>query len=293
MLPPFDVTTPNSLDEAVDTLKRLGSNARVLAGGTDLLLDLRTSTAPVGNLLSLKNLKELKDLQVHDNGELRIGALVSHRELENSDLIKNRVPILHDGVSKIGSVQTRIRGTIGGNICNALPSADTAAPLLALNAAVQCYGPQGRRQIPIKTFYIGPGKSILKDDELLTHVVIPPSPSPCNGAYLKFTLRAAMDLALLGVAVFFAMEDDKKTCRTVRIALASAAPTPIRCFEAESVLEGQRLSDDLLTEAGKVASGEARPRTSWRTTAEYRRELIRVLVPQAGSLALKRLKDNL
>lgn len=290
MLPEFELVTPRNVDEAVQVLGQLGDRARILAGGTDVLVQMRARQSRPEYLVDIKSLAELKGIEFSAERGLVIGALVTHHALETLPLIRENYPILYDGVSRVGSVQIRNRGTIGGNICNALPSADSIAPLLALGALLQIRGPKGDRQVAMEDFFLGPRKVALGSGEILTHIVVPPHPEPNGGAYVKFTRRKAMDLALLGVAVFLECESDGQTCRQARIALATAAPIPMRAHQAEAALQGKKLNSEVLQEAGEIAAREARPRTSWRSTEEYRRHLIKVLVPRAANLALERMK---
>jgi CO/xanthine dehydrogenase FAD-binding subunit len=193
-------------------------------------------------------------------------------------------------VSRVGSVQIRNRATVGGNLCSALPSADSAGPLLAINALVEIFGPEGKREVPLDKFFTGVKKTVLKKGEILTRIFVPPYGPNCGGAYIKFTRREAMDLALLGVAVFLETEADQKTCREARISLATAAPTPMRAYQAEAVLKGQSLGTALFNQAAAAVLNEATPRSSWRASEEFRRRLIKYLVPRAGMLAWERLK---
>lgn len=293
MLPQFELIVPETLEEALEILNQLGTEARILAGGTDVLVQMRGGQSRPRYLVDIKKLNQLKGIQFSPEQGLTIGALTTHRELELSPLIREKFTILHDGVSRVGSVQIRNRATIGGNICNALPSADSAAPLLALGAKLRLQSLKGEREVPLEEFFLGPRQTVLNPGEMLTHIIIPSASKANAGAYIKFTRRKAMDLALLGVAVYLETETDLVTCGQARIALATAAPTPIRVYQAEEALKGKRLTDDeVLKEAGEIASRQARPRSSWRSSEEYRRHLIKVLVPRAARLALARIQGS-
>ncbi|KKM09823.1 hypothetical protein SY88_16645 [Clostridiales bacterium PH28_bin88] len=291
MLPKFELIKPQSLQEVVDSLNRWGEDARVLAGGTDVIVQMREGKSKPKYLIDIKGIAELNGIRLVDDA-LWIGSLTTHRELECSDTVRKKFPLLYDGVSKVGSVQVRNRGTIGGNICSALPSADSAAPLLALDAAVRLYGPEGGRELQLADFFLGPGKTALKVGEILTQIIVKLPVGNSSGAYYKYARREAMDLALLGIAIYLECEDDLSTCREARIALATAAPTPIRAFQAETALKGRLLSETLLEQAGAIASDEARPRTSWRSSADFRKHLVKVLVPRAGMMAWERIKQQ-
>ena len=287
MQSPFELVTPKTLDEAIAVLEECGHKARVLAGGTDLLVQIHTGAAKPECLIDLKGIEELKGVRETPGGGLEMGALTTHAELEASPLMKERFPIIHDGVSKIGSRQIRNRATVGGNICNALPSADSAGPLMALGAVLHLRGPKGFRQVPLDAFFLGPRRTAIEHGEILTKIVVPPSAG--QGAYIKYTRRKAMDLALLGASVFVECDKDGKVTEA-RIALTTAAPVPMRARQAEAALKGQPLSDAVLAQAGEIASREAQPRTSWRGSEEYRRHLLKILVPRAGKLARERLQ---
>ncbi|ATW27159.1 FAD binding domain-containing protein [Candidatus Formimonas warabiya] len=289
MLPPFEYIRPNTLEEAVSRLAELEST-RILAGGTDVLVQMRAGSSNPGALVDIKKLDALKGFEFSPEKGLVIGALATHSELANSKLIQEKYAILFDGVSRVGSVQIRNRATVGGNLCSALPSADSAGPLLALNAVLEIYGPEGKREVPLDQFYLGTKKTVLKKGEILTRIFIPAYGKNSGGAYIKFTRRKAMDLALLGVSVFLETEEDQKTCKGARIALTTAAPTPIRAYQAEAVLKGQVLDQELFSQAAAAVLNEAKPRSSWRAPEEFRRRLIKHLVPRAGMLAWERLK---
>lgn len=290
MLPQFEYIRPNTLEEAVSCLAELKSS-RILAGGTDVLVQMRAGSSEPGVLVDIKKLDVLKKWGFSEEG-LIIGALVTHRELECSALIQKKYPILHDGVSRVGSVQIRNRATVGGNLCSALPSADSAGPLLALNAGLEIYGPEGKKEVPLDQFYTGIKQTVLKKGELLTRILVPTYGKNSGGAYIKFTRREAMDLALLGVSVFLETEDDQITCKEARIALSTAAPTPIRAYQAEAILKGQVLGKDLFSQVADAVLNEAKPRSSWRASEEFRRRLIKHLIPRAGMLAWERLKKS-
>jgi len=288
MLPGFSYLTPKSTSEALSLLISLGDRARIIAGGTDLLVQMKQKKYRPEYLISLSGIEELAGIK-EENGGLVIGALTTHRQLEMSPLIRRDYPILTDALIKLGSVQVRNLATIGGNLCNGAPSADTAPPLLALNARLLLAGPGGRREVPLDQFYTGPGKTVIRPDEILTGIIIPGAEKPAAGCYLKLARRRAMDLATLGVAVFLQVSPDGKTCLKSRIALGTAAPTPLRARKAEGMMEGAAISDDLFRAAGEAAAAEASPRTSMRGTAEYRLLMIGVLVRRAAAVARQRI----
>jgi len=288
MLNKFKLLVPADLNEALAEYAELGGKCKILAGGTDVFVEMHGGKT-YDCLLDIKNLEELKGVDYTPENGLVIGALTTHRTLERMPLIKKIYPALYDGVSQVGSVQTRTRGTIGGNICNAVPSGDTLGPLLALNARLVVQGLSGMREIPFEDFFIGPKKTALCEGELLVRILVPPPNEESGSAYTKFTRRKAMDLALLGAAVSLTCGDGK-TCGDIRISLSTAAPTVIRARETERFLNGRKLTKEALKEAGNIASAEAKPRSSWRSSEAYRRELLKVLVPQTIEKALERIQ---
>jgi carbon-monoxide dehydrogenase medium subunit len=293
MLPNFDYHRVQSISEAVQLLAACKGEAKILAGGTDLLLQMEQRNVwgkPCPkHLVSMRYITSLNYIRLQD-GDIAIGANVTHREAGLSPLIGKELSALHDATCQVGSVQIRNVATIAGNLCNAAPSADTAAPLLALGAILKVVGPQSERLIALSSFYRGPGQTVLEPDEVLREICIPQRPALAESAYIKLARRKAMDLALLGVATYLCLEPDKSHVKEVRIGLNTAAPTPIRACKAEAVLKGYRLSDEFIEEAARIAATEASPRSSFRSTSEYRREMIRVFVLRSLRKTLERIQ---
>jgi CO/xanthine dehydrogenase FAD-binding subunit len=283
----FDYLMPTSIDEAISLCVSHGELARYIAGGTDVMVKVKEGKITPQYLVSLRHVPGLDQI-THKDGELRIGALVTHRMLELSPIIKNRYPIIADSVSNIGSVQIRNVATIGGNIVNAVPSADGAIPLITLGAEVRVRGPKGERSMPLEELFIGPGQTLLEPGEIVLEFVIPRLPSHTGAAYLKHTRRAAMELPILGVAVLISLEEDRKTCVDARIGLGVLAPTPMRARNAEAQLKGNTLDDGTLRRAGKMAAEECKARDSVRGLAWYRRDMVEVLVRRMALLAIER-----
>ncbi len=238
-------------------------------------------------LISLRHLPGLGRIAYKD-GELRIGTLVTHRMLELSPIIRKDFPILTDAVENIGSVQIRNVATIGGNIVNAVPSADGAIPLITLGAQVRMRGPKGERSMALEDIFIGPGQTLLEAGEILLEFVVPKLPPHTGGAYCKHTRRAAMELPILGVAARISLADDMKSCTEARIGLGVLAPTPMRAKNAEAVLKGKKVDDRILKKAGKVAAEECKARDSVRGEAWYRRAMVELLVPRMARVAMER-----
>jgi carbon-monoxide dehydrogenase medium subunit len=292
MLPDFELFEPRDLQEAVAILAELGARARPLAGGTDLIVEMREGRTKPAYLVDIKGFEELKGVTVSDGGDIVIGALTTLRALEHSSTIREKLPILHDALTQMGSVQIRTRATIGGNLCNGHASADGTAALLALGARLRLHGPNGSREIALDEFFSGTHKTILNAGELLTHIQISAGPRGCGGAYAKFTVRNAMDAALVGVGVFLQTERDGAACSTARVALATTGPKPQRAAGAEETLRGQRLSDDAFAQAGETAAKEAMVASNWRAPEDYSRHLISVMLPEVARQAWKRAGNN-
>jgi carbon-monoxide dehydrogenase medium subunit len=290
---PFVYHDPKSIDEAISLHATYGEASRYIAGGTDVLVKIKEGKLTPDHLISLKHIPGLDQL-VHDNetGELRIGALVTHRTLETAPLIRERFPIIHDAVSNIGSLQIRNVATIGGNLVNAVPSADGTIPLVALEASLEIMGAKGQRTEPLLHFFLGPGQSILEPGEVVTRIVVPSLLPRTGGAYIKFGRRAAMELPLLGVGVLLALEADMKTIARARIALGVAAPVPIRALAAEKFLTGKAVEESLLAEAGQIAADESKVRDSIRGVAWYRRDMVRIQVRRMGMRCVERIEKD-
>ena len=279
----FTHLRPATLAEAVAFFEQAQGEAVYLAGGTDLLVKYRHGTISPGTVISLRSIPGLDNI-VEEEDRVLVGAGASLRELEKSPLIAARFPILTDALSHMASVQIRNTATMGGNIANAAPSADTAPPLLALGSSAMLSGTGGEREVPLKEFFTAPGRTIMEPGEILTGFVLPKPKGPAGGGYAKVSRRKAMDLALLGVAVQIEFEEDRETCRKARIALGVAGPTPRRAPEAEESLAGRVIDPENLKEACNLAANESACRTSLRGEAWYRREMIRV---QVRRMALK------
>jgi len=284
----FQYLKPTSLAEAIDLLAQHGEKAKVVAGGTDLMIQWKKRLVSPNYMISLRNVPELNFIRL--DGDLSIGSATTHRKLELSREVQEKFPVIYDAVSNLGSVQVRNSATIGGNLCNAAPSADTAPPMLVLDAQVCIAASGGERLVPMVEFFRGPGKTSVQPGELAVRFDVP-EPLPNTGmAYWKHTRRKAMDLPILGVAVLLSFEKDLKTCRKAAIGLGVAGPVPMRAFKAEAFLEGKIVDENSLTEAGEIASGEASPRTTIRGSEWYRRDMIRVLVKRTGLICQNRAR---
>ncbi len=284
----FAYEVPQSLQEASQVLRHWGPDARVLAGGTDLLVQIKESGWVPSCLVSLRHLDALKGIR-WDEGRLWIGARTTMKELLGSSEARPCTALL-EGAGLIGSPQIRSVATIGGNICNAAPSADTAPGLIALGAeAVIADG--GQRVVPVEDFFTGPGQTVLQTGELLTGVRIPRPPARSGSAYLRHTPRAWMDIAVVGVASYVQL-DEAGRCADVRIALGAVAPTPIRAPQAEAILRGESPTSEAIEAAARQAAQEARPISDVRGSADYRRHLVYVLTRRTLHMALARAQAD-
>jgi carbon-monoxide dehydrogenase medium subunit len=275
----FAYFEPGTLDEAVALLGRFGGDASLLAGGTDLLVEIREHLRWPRQVVNIKKIPGMAALQYDDRTGLRFGALVTAREIEISSVVLAKYPGLAQAARELGSIQVRNRATIVGNICRASPSADTLPPLIADGATVKMFGPAGERTVPLEGFFTGPGKTVLAPGELVTEIAVPPPPPRTGKHYLKHGRRKAMELATVGVAVSVTLDAD--TCRQIRIALGAVAPTVIRARQAEDTLRGRALDGAAIEAAAQIAMGECRPISNVRGSAEYRREMVGVLTQRA------------
>jgi carbon-monoxide dehydrogenase medium subunit len=276
----FEFFAANDSGQALALLARHAPSVRVLAGGTDLLVELKSAPHVPHAVVDISRAQDLKGITVTDQG-LRIGALVTHAEITHSPEIREFFPALAAAAHTIGAVQTRNLGTVGGNLVTGVPSMDSGPTLIALEAQVTIAGSGGCRQLPLADFFMGPRKTVLKPDELLLEIVIPRRNFGKPAEFLKFGLRKGQALALVNVAASFWVDWDKRVFVEPRIALGAVAPTVIRGLQAEAYLEKRAITDEAMAEAGRIAAGEARPISDFRASAGYRRDLIGVLTERA------------
>ena len=290
---PFKYLSPKTVDEAMAFYGQHSETAKFVAGGTDVIVKLKEGWMEPDYLISLKKIEEMGELHKNDaTKELSIGATVTHATLEKSLMIQNEYPIIYDAVSNIGSLQVRNVGTIGGNLINAVPSADGAIPLIALDGVALLQGPDGERSADVKNLFIEPYKTILKPGEILKKITIPPQAPHTGSAYTKFGRRAAMELPLIGIGVLLTLADDLETCTKARICLGVAAPTPMRAFDSEKFLVGKKITEETLIEAGNIAADESQVRDSIRGKAWHRKEMIRVYIKRMGLKCISIIKHN-
>jgi len=288
-LKPFLYERPASLEQLSLLLTdHEGRIPRYLAGGTDLLVAMRTGRESPELVVDLKGLSDLRGIRSCEEGKLRIGALTTIHSLEISETIRNQATALFEAAQGLGSWQVRNRGTIGGNLANGSPTADTAVPLLALDAEILTWSPSGTRRIPASSFWLGAGKTILHPGEIITGVDIPLKQGS-SSAYTKLGMRRAMDIAIVSAAVVLRL--DRGILQEVRIALGGAGPTPVRARSAEAYLTGRPPLAEHIIQTGTQAANDSNPRTSGRASREYRLSVIPVLVERSVRSALQRLED--
>lgn len=275
---PFQFASPTTMAEAFSVLAGAGGEVRALAGGTDLIAQMKEGRKRPVLVMDIKRIPEMMRLEYDQAAGLQIGAAVPCADIAANAAVRQRYPAIAESASLVGSVQIQNRGSIGGNVCNAAPSADTVPALIVYGARAVIVGPgDRRREMLLEEFFRGPGLTVLQPDELLLEVVVPPPPERSSAHYLRFIPREEMDIAVAGVASMVVLGPTGATVRQARIALAAVAPTPVRAREAEAALEGKSLNDDLVRETGERTVAAARPITDVRGSVEYRKELVKVL----------------
>jgi aerobic carbon-monoxide dehydrogenase medium subunit len=274
----MDYFEPKTITEALSVLAKYGEHANVIAGGTDVMVDMKYKEEP-GCLVNIKKIPGLDTIQ--ENGaSLQMGPLVTIRDIETSRLVRERLPLLWESCHQFASLQIRNTATIGGNICRASPSGETLAPLLALEAKAKLAFRDGEKTEAFSSFFQGPGKTSLGSKGLLTEIEIPYPPKGSHGVYLKHAVRGAMDIAMVGVAVLITADEGNSSLQDVRIALGAVAPTPIRAIKTEALLRGRSLTAALVKEAATMAASESSPITDQRSSAEYRGWIVEALTRQ-------------
>jgi CO/xanthine dehydrogenase FAD-binding subunit len=268
--------------------------AAILAGGTDLVVASRSGKRALpGSILDIHKVPQLRGIEAQGRGALRIGALTTHADLEASAEVRRDWSALSDASALVGSPATRHLGTIGGNVCNASPAMEAGSPLLVFDARVELMSRRGKRQLSFAEFVVGPGRTSAHDGEILTAVVLPPVNRrvPVGSAYLRLEYRQAMEIAVVGAAALVAV-DGRGKCRFARIALTAVAPTCLRAEHAEKALQGRQVTDDAIAEAAHAAADAARPIDDVRASADYRREMVRVITSRAIERAVARARKE-
>jgi CO/xanthine dehydrogenase FAD-binding subunit len=279
LLPKFDYHAPTTLEEACSLLGHYGDKAKCLAGGTDLLVNLKKKLLAPEQMISLNRIEGLSEASDQKESGLSIGPLCTAAYLAGSGLIQGKSPILGQGAGRLGSPLIRNRATIGGNLVTARPASDLAPPLLVLGAALVLKGPKGERTLSLEEFILGPGQTAIRSDEILSRILIPPVEGLCAGSYLKLGTRKTLEISLVNVASFLGITPDG-TIQEARVALGAVGPTPLLSNSAAKTLKGikpKNENDPVFKEAARAAAQDAKPITDHRGSAEYRRAMVEVL----------------
>ena len=271
----MDYFEPKTVGEAVSLLAKYGAEAKVIAGGTDMLVDMKYKEEP-GCLINIKKIPGLSSIR-ENGGSLRIGALTTIRDIETNALVRDKLTVLWESSHQFASLQIRNTATIGGNICRASPSGETLAPLLVLEAKGKYVSADGEKTEPFSSLFQGPGKTSLGAKGLLTEIDVPYPAAGSKSVYLKHAVRGAMDIAMVGVAVLLTPDAAKNNIQDVRIGLGAVAPTPMRATKTEALLRGRPLNAALIKEAAAMAATESSPINDQRSSAENRRWIVEAL----------------
>ena len=274
-----------SIKEAISLLEKYGEEAKIIAGGTDLVPKLKAKEIEPKYVVDISGIENLNYVEDCREG-LRIGAVTTYDTLERSPLVMRKAPVLAEAAHGVGSVQIRNLGTIGGNLANASPAADTVPPLIVSEASLKIVGPGKERLIPVEDFFLLANASVLQKDELLTDIQIPDMPANTGEAFIKLGRRAGPDLSIASVAV--TLTSDSNICKDVRIALGSVGPTALRARKTEDLLRGERLERKVLEECSEIVANEIKPISDVRASAEHRTEVTKFLVRNAVQIAMSR-----
>ena len=281
----FELALPESLDDCLRLLAQRGPETKLLAGGTDLLPQMKNGVVIPKRVIDLSGVARVKILECDAKG-LRIGSAVPARQVEQDTRVRDTYTAVAESAALLGSVQVRNLASVGGNICNAAPSADMAPPLIAMEAQAVIAGPKGERRVPLSDFFTGVRKTVVGPDELLVEIFVPAPGPHSGGCYIRHTPRRELDIAVVGVASLVTMANG--VCAKARIALAAVAPTPVRATAAEAALEGKVLTPELIERAADLAGQAAKPISDQRGSADFRRHLVRVLTRRTLTTVLAR-----
>lgn len=288
---PFEYRTPKNLKEVQGNLKEFGSEARLIAGGTSLIIMMRQRLVRPACLISLRSVRGLNRITQKDGG-LRIGGLATHREVETSPLVRRRIPLLAETYRHVATIRVRNMATVGGGLAHADPNQDPPPTLIALGATVKLSSTDGSRVVPIEGFFTDYYETLLRPEEIITEIFVPRLPPNSGGAFLKFLPRTADDYATVSSAAVVTLDRAKKKFADVRIALGSVGATPIRALEAEAVLRGQPVKAEALREAGEKAKLAVDPISDFRGSDAYKKEMAGVFVRRALEQALSSLRKK-
>jgi len=289
LLPKFEYHEPKTLSEAGRILSEMGGDASILAGGTDLLVNMKRGKASPGHVVSLSRIEELKKVG-RDQGALTIGACLTVADLREVGHVGADFKGLYEAAGSLGSPLIRNLATVGGNIVTARPAADLPPPLIAYGATIQLVKEDGERTLPLEEFFKGPGQTIIEPGEILCSILLKEAPLYSGGGYEKLGMRKALEISVVNVAAFLALDGPSGAIKEARVVLGAVAPTPMRSPSAESALIGREPDERLFQEAGEKAAGDARPIDDFRGSAEYRSEMVKVLTKKALGRAYEEAK---
>ncbi|HEY7220045.1 MAG TPA: xanthine dehydrogenase family protein subunit M [Candidatus Binatia bacterium] len=288
---PFEYRTPKNLKEVHAALKEFGPDAKLIAGGTALVIMMKQRLVRPSCLVSLRSVRGLNGIELKDGG-LKIGGLATHREVETSSLLRRRVPMLAETYHHVATLRIRNMATVGGGLAHADPNQDPPPSLIALGATVKATSPNGSRNIPLDEFFKDYYETVLNPDEIITEVMVPKLSPNTGSAYIKFLPRTADDYATVSAAAVLTLDKTKKTIADVRIALGSVGVTPIRATAAEAVLRGQPLKAEGFAEAGEKAKEAVDPVSDFRGSAGYKKDMAAVFVRRALDKALADIRQQ-
>ena len=287
----FEYIAAKTVSEAITLLDEKGDQARILAGGTDLIVQAREGRSTLDWMIDIKSIPEVNVLDYDAETGLTLGAAVPCYQVYAVDAICEAYPGLVDATIIIGGTAIQGRAAVGGNLCNASPAADCIPPLIVLNATCVIAGPNGEREIPVEDFCTAPGQTVLGKSEILVSIKIPTPLQNSSSYYLRFIPRNEMDIAVVGTGAAVVLDEAKQRIVSARIALAAVAPTPLFAEEASALLAGKEISDATIDEAAQAAQAIARPISDMRGTAEQRTHLVGVLTRRALNGAIQRVRD--
>lgn len=292
-MPRIEYHRPTELEQALELLSEHKEDCKIIAGGTDLIPAARQGRMLLPRRIHIIDISSIKELNyiIKDGALIRIGATARLSEIGMSAVVKEHLPVLADAASQMGSLQVRNLGTIGGNLCNASPAADTASPLLVLDAMVNVRGIDRQRLVPLKGFFTGPGKTTLAPGEILAEVQIPLTKPAGSSCFIKLGRRNAFTLSIVSVATLVKVKDG--IFDDIRIALGSVAPTPFRASKAEEHLIGEKVNEQVIDDGANVVASEVKPISDVRAGAEYRRDMSLVLTKRAISLSVQRARGEI
>ena len=284
----FEYLEPTTVAEACALLKQHGGEAKVFAGGAHLTILMKQGLLAPKALVNIKKIPELKGIRYDDDAGLTIGALVTHRELETSALVKEKFPVLCEAEREVANIRVRNMGTVGGNLASGEPLTDLSQIFIALDGKAKIAGPNGQRMIAVEELFLDFYTTSLAEDEILTHVVLPPS-SPRSGIeYIRFSSSSVVDKPSAGVAVRLTLDSSGETVQTARIVLGCVGATPVRARKAEALITGEKITPELAEEAGRIASQECSPTSDLRGSEKYKRAIVKTLVKRAAVKAYEK-----